>query len=384
MSDQLFIEPLDVLYLRGNRLFGDPGDHAEALMPPWPSVFAGALRSRMLADDHDTDFADFAEGKKPPTGQLKDCIGTPTTPGSFRISRLSLARKSETGTVLPFLPLPADLVSKNEKTDYLFPRNLHAALASSVNMPMLPILAQEKTEKPDTGRWLDDEGLAAYLAGRPIGSNHLVKQETLWREDPRLGIALDASTRTAEEGRIYTTSTVAMAKAIGFLVGVEGAGQCLPQCGLLRLGGDGRGALIQHCNSVWPIPPWQRIEQERRFRMVLLTPGIFPDGWKPPGLMEKNDRLLIHGNGFVARLVAAAVKRPYVVSGWDLARNAPKPAQKAVPSGSVYWFDSLEGKIEDLQQLEKSGLWHLTVNPDPIRKAEGFNHILIAAWPQNP
>ena len=44
-----FIEPLDVLFLRGNQLFGEPGSHGEALMPPWPSVAAGALRTRMLA-----------------------------------------------------------------------------------------------------------------------------------------------------------------------------------------------------------------------------------------------------------------------------------------------------------------------------------------------
>ncbi|MBI4864718.1 MAG: hypothetical protein HY815_31355 [Candidatus Riflebacteria bacterium] len=45
----LAIEPLDVLHLRGNRLFADSG-HGECVMPPWPSVFAGALRTRILAD----------------------------------------------------------------------------------------------------------------------------------------------------------------------------------------------------------------------------------------------------------------------------------------------------------------------------------------------
>ena len=49
-STALFIEPLDVLILRGNKLFADAGSHGEALMPPWPSVAAGALRSRMLID----------------------------------------------------------------------------------------------------------------------------------------------------------------------------------------------------------------------------------------------------------------------------------------------------------------------------------------------
>ncbi|MDY6813388.1 MAG: type III-B CRISPR module-associated Cmr3 family protein, partial [Pseudomonadota bacterium] len=59
MSTSVFIEPLDVLFLRGNKLFGDPGSYGEALIPPWPSIAAGALRSRMLADDG-TDLTAFA------------------------------------------------------------------------------------------------------------------------------------------------------------------------------------------------------------------------------------------------------------------------------------------------------------------------------------
>ncbi len=50
MSTAAFFEPLDVLFLRGNKLFGDPGSFGESLVPPWPSVAAGALRTRMLVD----------------------------------------------------------------------------------------------------------------------------------------------------------------------------------------------------------------------------------------------------------------------------------------------------------------------------------------------
>lgn len=52
MTDYRFIEPLDVLYLRGNTLFGDAGGHGAALMPPWPSLAAGALRAQCLVARH--------------------------------------------------------------------------------------------------------------------------------------------------------------------------------------------------------------------------------------------------------------------------------------------------------------------------------------------
>ena len=44
-----FVQPLDVLMIRGNKSFGGEGQHGEAVMPPWPSLFAGAFRSALLA-----------------------------------------------------------------------------------------------------------------------------------------------------------------------------------------------------------------------------------------------------------------------------------------------------------------------------------------------
>ncbi|HRD65587.1 MAG TPA: type III-B CRISPR module-associated Cmr3 family protein, partial [Candidatus Competibacter sp.] len=88
MTDYRFIEPLDVLYLRGNKLFGDAGSYGEALMPPWPSLAAGALRSRMLAD-HGVDLAAFTrvcERLPELSDALHTCLGTPQKPGNFRVS----------------------------------------------------------------------------------------------------------------------------------------------------------------------------------------------------------------------------------------------------------------------------------------------------------
>lgn len=99
-----FIEPLDVLFFRGNQLFGEPGSYGEALMPPWPSVAAGALRTRILAADR-IDMAAFAAGQVP-----HPQLGTPQAPGSFVLQAFGVARKPEGGDVELLMPLPADLV----------------------------------------------------------------------------------------------------------------------------------------------------------------------------------------------------------------------------------------------------------------------------------
>ena len=104
-----FIEPLDVLFFRGNQLFGEPGSYGEALMPPWPSVAAGALRTRILAADR-IDMAAFAAGQVP-----HPQLGTPQAPGSFVLQAFGVARKPEGGDVELLMPLPADLVVQGKE-----------------------------------------------------------------------------------------------------------------------------------------------------------------------------------------------------------------------------------------------------------------------------
>jgi CRISPR-associated protein Cmr3 len=301
------------------------------------------------------------------------------------VNIFTLAKKRDGDAVLPFFPLPADVVAQENTSCYLYPRRPHpnVSYGTPAPLPMLPVLRQETPKKPAGGHWLNRDGLVAYLAGEPIGNDLLVDSDTLWKNDPRLGIAMETECRTIEKGRIYTTETVAVTKDIGFLVGVDGADGCLPQEGLLRFGGDGRGATVQVCRSEWPASPWTRIAKEKRFRLVLSTPGLFPDGWRLPGFVEKKSSLVWHSSNFTARLVAAAINRAEVVSGWDIARHSPKPAQRMAPTGSVYWFDSLEGDLDGLEEFVKNGLWPLIENQDAARRAEGFNNVLVAAWPQD-
>lgn len=395
MTEYRFIEPLDVLYLRGNKLFGDSGSYGEALMPPWPSLAAGALRSRMLAD-HRVDLAAFAQARdRLPSlsDALHQCLGTPLKPGTFRVTLFTLACREESDRVAPCFPLPADVIVTAKTLDdatYLQPTALHSALASSYTLPRAPLLRTTEPAKPQTGLWLNSSGLKAYLKGEKLNKSDLLPSNELWRLDHRLGIALDGAQRTAAKGMLYTTQTVALNRCngsgrgrdVGFLVGVDGANGLTPINGLLRFGGDGRGAALQAVSTkeLLPSPDWRRIEQERRFRLVLATPGLFAEGWRLPGLEANNGW---RGPGdCIARLVAAAVHRADTISGWDLAQWQPKSAQRVAPAGSVYWFEDFQGKAEALGKLAAEGFWAMSDYPDRSRRAEGFNNVLIAAWPR--
>ena len=165
----LRIEPLDVLLLRGNQSFGDPGSYGDAVMPPWPSVAVGAIRSRMLADAG-ADLAAFARSEQP-----HPALGTPARPGPFTLRALHVAKlpdssKTPQERIDLLMPPPADLVINEEDKQKgkqvsqvlaLTPTALPSTLASSCPLPQAPVLAQSTRGKPASG----------WRLTRPAGGN---------------------------------------------------------------------------------------------------------------------------------------------------------------------------------------------------------------------
>ncbi|MBE0434895.1 MAG: type III-B CRISPR module-associated protein Cmr3, partial [Methylomicrobium sp.] len=182
------------------------------------------------------------------------------------------------------------------------------------------------------------------------------------------------------DGQLYTVDAVALNSGVGFLAGIAGCAGLLPKNGALRLGGDGRAA--HHSVTDWqaPRPNWQQIAHDKRFKVLLTTPGLFEQGWLLPNMSAHNGGYVWKTPDFSARFVSAVINRAEIISGWDIAENKPKPALKAVSTGSVYWFDDFEGDISELEKLVEQSLFKLDSYPDTKRRAEGFNNILIGRW----
>lgn len=372
----VFIEPLDVLVLRGNKLFADAGSHGEALMPPWPSVAAGALRSRMLADAG-IDAARFAAGKATLPPELAASLGSVAAPGAFRVAHFGLARNTgnhDAPRLDVLLPLPADIsIAQDDSATLLRPTALHPALASSHPLPLTPTLCQPEAGKPKGGAWITTTGIAVWQCGDAPAKakGHWLTTSELWTLDPRLGIALEAGKGTVADGQLYTSEAIALARGVGFVAHVAGASGLLPQAGLLRFGGDGHAARVCPADCDLPTVDPAALASEGRFRLMLTSPGLFPQGWRLPGTDEQGRW---HFYGASARVASAAVSRLETISGWDVARHQPKAALRAVPTGSVYWLDDFRGSPEALARLQQEGL----PLDDPARRAEGFNACLLA------
>jgi len=387
--EQHFIEPLDVLYLRGNRLFGAPGSFSESLIPPWPSVAAGALRSALLLD-RGYELERFARG------EIDDAeLGTPQSPRSFTLTGFQLGRRHADGRVEPLFAVPADLEVEQSAEGTLAARRVapsrpaHGIMSSAVT-DALAVLPQPQRAKPETGRWLTASGWQRYLDGRPIRcEKDLVSRRELWRVDTRVGIGLDRGRRSAAQGKLFTTEAIALRLwehapsadgarfDVGFITHVAGAR--LPDRLDLRLGGDGRGAVARRVTADWPVPDYDAIAEAGRCRLVLTAPGVFEGGWRPTGTIDTGNGLDFELHGVTGRLVCASVPRGETISGFDLAQRRPKPAQRVAPTGSVYWLEDVDASPHALRKLSEGGLWTDPLKNDP-RRAEGFNRVAVAAW----
>ena len=109
---------------------------------------------------------------------------------------------------------------------------------------------------------------------------------------------------------------------------------------------------------------------------MLTSPGLFEQGWH---FANSNETRQVSLPGIKARLACAAVPRPTIVSGWDLARRQPKAAERMAPTGSVFWLDELDTTPEQLRKLVEHGLWPAGTQ-NSQRQAEGFNRFGLAPW----
>lgn len=104
-----------------------------------------------------------------------------------------------------------------------------------------------------------------------------------------------------------------------------------------------------------------KIDKTGYFKLILITPAFFKEGWKPD----------MESLGVNAQLISANIGKPVSIGGWDMDENYPKPMSKAVPSGSVYYYKLLADSADELmEKVYKNGVSYK-------RSSEGFGISLI-------
>ena len=321
----LRLDPLDVLFFRDGKPF-EAGIRA-ASTEPLPQTLAGALRTHVLT----AAGCDFAQ------------LGTDVRQGRSFTQALDAQMLGEVAVLAcrgpwfaldgaPLLPMPASLHRIGKKqTDGRFvalkPLNSAPPGWRSALPRPLWTFEGERTERA-TG-WLTLAGMARFLEGGvPEERGQSVSRGDLFATDARTGIVIGAEAWTAEESLIYAADYLALKPGISLYAEVTGPRAALEKAfpsgrtEILALGGQGRHVRVKRqARPSWPAYP--SVTHGRRL-LVLTTPGLFAAGWRPGGLNP----------------VAAAVPGHVAFSGWDLARNGPKPTRFAAIAGSVLFFDT--------------------------------------------
>lgn len=174
------------------------------------------------------------------------------------------------------------------------------------------------------------------------------------------------------------------------------------------LGGERRlvrWQLAEGKSDAWKCPPkiqaWLEGKagaDRSRLRMLLATPAIFRDGWKPGWLNctstaagQKEILGQIPGTDVVVRLVSACVDRWRPISGWgyepvrdrdsdgkEKLRFGPKAVRRLTPAGSVYFFHVESGDLSRL--LER---WLDSVCDDEQDRRDGFGLAVWGSWQEH-
>jgi CRISPR-associated protein Cmr3 len=352
------IKPVDVLFFRDSKPFSRGNEHfALSLFPPFPQTLYGAIRTKAL-EYLGCDYEEFKKGnlifknedkvKEIGLEKIKNELGNVSSIGTFILKGPLLFHNNES----VYIKLPADVKKVGNRYQKLHPfewKNVEFDFGIN-NYPHF------KTENPAK----DVEGYISlrkfidfYIFNRTtLSKNDIICPGDIYKYERRVGIGVNPETNTTKEGLLYTMLTVRLKDGWSLFAKIENL-SALPNSGFIKFGGANRvceySAISDNAdpfrfyygeiNNLKNI-----ISQTKTFKLIFLTPALFNKGW----LSEKFNNFELRINNLKIKLITAAINKPNIVSGWDLANNKPKPIRKIVPAGSVYYMQLLEGSVDEL------------------------------------
>lgn len=206
--------------------------------------------------------------------------------------------------------------------------------------------------------------------------------------EPKIGIARTRETRTTKASALYR---VGMSRLEGsgnqhktsFYVEYKGLDIAAPPT-IVTLGGDGKKAIARHVEEQNIRQPIFN-ESDTIFKLYIATPSIFTQGAIPDFIDPQNGFKGSIIEGIEVKLLTCAIGKFLALGGFDLVRQAPKPMQKAVPAGSVYYFELIDSTYTSAN-LEKL-IAHFNIQKNSICQddnlaKQGYGICYIGKIPQ--
>lgn len=363
MSVHLFLNPLDVWLFRDGKPFNAGSDHrAETIFPPLPTVIQGAIRTHYI--EQHGGIPAYLAGK---LAEVEAVVGKPgaTPPETFRISGPFVATWTE-NQLTRYFPLPNHAYKHNEETYRLLKPDSRSDVQTNLDSSVDLLWQHEgatpaKREESEGDLWLDEEALLKLLTRKELDRFQITKGSKLFKKEIRLGIDRNDETLGSEEGAIYQAEFVRLVEnrdgQVGLYVAVEGLPDW-PEQGTLMLGGEGHAAAYRQIAA--PKALSSPSINSNGFTVTFLTPTYFKSGWQAANWDHFFDTTV--------QLKAAAVSRPVILGGFDVAKKEHKPARRYVPAGSTYYFKG------------KPLLKDKVICDNPADGRIGFGQFILGEW----
>ncbi|GEM_PF-202184 len=295
---------------------------------------------------------------------------------------------------------------------------------SSLPQPLLYPVANQRPPTKETSpkKWISSQAYQSYLnnSATQLESNDSLSDSEIAELESTIGIAIDPATGTTghgeTEGKLYIANYLRLRENFRMAVFAQAidkeAGDLIhalfkdePQS--IIVGGQQRLCTAQRKNAPQPLPLPIGLNKKEDFnrlndgkyavKWILLSPAIWPEipenqsesikyhpgGWLPNWVCPETGHVLLKAGDtdrkpgerrddwrkrvrelptIRARLVAALVPKPLVVTGWALPNDVDRPeggaksTHLAVPAGAVYYFEA--DSAEDAVALAHALNWH--------------------------
>jgi CRISPR-associated protein Cmr3 len=370
MSVVLQLTPQDPLVARDGRPFGaGQGNRMRGLPWPLPSVVAGSFRTALVKANPNLTF----------DGDMPEKLMQVAVHGVFPATETEL-----------YLPSPLDCAYHKETKEIFraVPQEIDAGCGGDFPGELRPVMltaeqASEDFKAETPPAWWPMGKYVEWLTSTHTTRNPEWFDATFFKgavTEYRDHVVMNAERGAGEEGGIFTSANLNLSALSPFTTGkpkpitlsarVVGTAD-LPvnsDFNLIHpLGGERRLVHWRTADSkLWecPVSVSDALKNTTHVRLVLASPAIFNEGWKPDLTREPFTGL---------KLVGASIGRWKAVSGWSLAPpRGPKPIRRMVPAGSVYFFTCEKGAAANL-----TNHWLQSVSDHSQAQRDGFG---LATW----
>lgn len=341
MATQILrINPFDTFFFRDGKPFSAGDDTwADGIFPPSPSVIYGALRTAWISEQPDG----FTEDNIKASEELK-------------IKGIFLEFNHNTISI----PVPRDFVYEKGQKDNKHYLNLELNRVKSICTLEMIAFIDKIVENFDKGYLLRKSSIGRYLSKE----KNIEPKEAYILSESKIGIGRDISTHTTKESALYRVDMMRFIAGYhehnenedeNAAIVVECEGLNFPKKSILKLGGEGKAAqydIIENQPQYCMVEPPLNFS-ENRFRLSLITPSVFDNGWLPSWVNTPD--FIGEYKGLKLKLLATVLGKPLSIGGFgysmDSQRFEPKKMYKAIPAGSVYYFELLKGTFDEVKSL---------------------------------